>query len=158
MTKLMLSPTIGRSCDLPNSIKQFLLSEPCTYRISLTKDQMAEASQYVPQEMIDSLRTGTEVVRENITTIYGEENEVISWDAEGERYYIEINDFEKDIDDLMIGTGLRLTLDQTDRNLPHVKEFHEMIFGFPEIDVNDRIGELETTLTPAQEEEIENWK
>jgi hypothetical protein len=119
---------------------------------------MAEASQYVPQEMIDSLRTGTEVVRENITTIYGEENEVISWDAEGERYYIEINDFEKDIDDLMIGTGLRLTLDQTDRNLPHVKEFHEMIFGFPEIDVNDRIGELETTLTPAQEEEIENWK
>jgi hypothetical protein len=33
-----------------------------------------------------------------------------------------------------------------------------MIFGFPEIGPEDRIGELETTLTPAQEEEIETWK
>ena len=158
MYKLFLSPTIGKSNNLPAEIRQFLLSEPCTYRLSCTKSQLAGLNPDVDPEDIASFSTGTEIVREIIQTIYGETEEVVSWDAEGERYYIEINNFEEDIDDLMMATGLRLTLDQSDRSTPHAKEFNEMIFGYPEIDEDAKTAELECSLTPRQEEETEAWK
>ncbi len=158
MTKLYIAPTIGRSADLPAALRQFLQSEPCTYRCSCTKDQLAGLNPDVPQDIIDSFPSGTEVVREIIQGIYGDSEEIVSWDAEGERYFIEIHRFEEDIKDLMMATGLRLTLDQTDRNSPHGREWSEILFGFPEIDEDAETGELETALSPQQEKEIESWE
>ena len=156
--KLFLSPTLGRSQDLPVAIRQFLQAETCTYRCSCTKSQLAGLNPDVPQELIDSYSSGTEIVKEIIQTIYGEEEEIVSWDAEGERYYIEINNFEEDVDDLMMATGLRLTLDSMDRTKPHGEEWSSIIFGFPEIDEDAKCAELETSLTPRQDEQLESWQ
>ena len=158
MRKLYISPTTNRSCDLPDSLKDFLLSEGCTYRMTCSERQLTEGHPDMPSGMGDSLAFGTEIVRETVRTIDNEDVNYVSWDAPGNRYYIEINDFEEDINNLMLCTGLRLTLDQTDRSLPYREEFLEMVYGLPMIEPGDLIGELETSLTSAQEEEVEEWK
>ncbi len=144
MRKLYISPTVGRSCDLPPEISHFLMEEPCHYRMTCSESQLEGLDPDTPKGLIETFQDGTEKVKEVVRTIYGIDETYVSWDAPGVRFYAEIDDFEEDLDALMAATGLRLTLDCRDRDTPRGEEWAEIIYGFPLIDGNDRCAELET--------------
>ncbi len=163
MRKLYLSPTIGTSAQMPANIAQFLESELCNYRHTVSRRQMEGSDPDVPQDIIDSFSQGTEKVSEVVRTIYGEDEEYLSWDSPGVRYYVELSDdFEADLDNLMLNLGLRITLDCYDRATAHGEEWAEIVYGFPMIDEGDRVAEIETDNVPRQnfneETETESWK
>ena len=160
MRKLYLSPTCGRSHDLAPELAQFLQEEECNYRMTCSESQLAGLNPDVPQSLIDSRKDGVEVVTEVVRTVYGEEESYVSWDAPGKRYFIEFNDLEESLDDLMMGLGLRVILECRDRSDPFQEEFLDMVYGFPAIDENDRTAELETESFPRQTEleEKEEWQ
>lgn len=127
--------------------------------MTCSESQLAGLDPDVPQSVIDSRQEGVEVVTEVIQTIYGEEK-YVSWDAPGKRYFIEYDDLEETLDDLMMGLGLRVILELRDRSDPFQQEFLDAIYGFPGIDGNDRTAELETESFPRQTEleEKEEWQ
>jgi hypothetical protein len=163
MRKIYISPTYGRSHDIPSNLTHLFSSEETTYRMTVTKSQLEMKDHPdIPVGLCESYETGNEKVEEIITTIFGENETYVSWDATGFRYYVEFEDLEETLEDICFSTGLRVTLDRRDRENQFKQELLEAIYGFPEINEDDWTCELETEIprlaATEDEEEIENWK
>lgn len=162
MRKLFLSPTCGRSADLPANISHLFASEDATYRMTVTKSQLEMADENVPSGFTDSYQDGNEKVTKTVKTLFGEE-EFVHWDATLPRYYVEFDDLEEALEDIGNATGLRITLGPWNREDPFQTEFIDAIFGFfPEIGEEDIFAELETDLPNFElmekDQEGEEWK
>lgn len=152
MRKLYISPTCGTSASLPANISHLFSSEPATYRQTIAKSQLEAANIILPP--------GSERVTKTISTIFGEED-VVSWDEEKVRYYIEFDNLEEIIEDIGNATGLRLTFNSWDRENQFQSEFLEVIYGLPEIESGDLVAELETDLPDfVMEKQVDGdeWK
>ena len=153
MRKLYLSPTCGTSASLPANISHLFSSEPATYRQTIAKSQLEAANITLPP--------GSEQVTKTVSTIFGDE-EIVSWDEEKVRYYIEFDNLEEVIEDIGNATGLRLTFEPWDRENQFQSEFMEVIFGLPEIENGNLVAEIETDLPnfdfAAKKDDGEGWK
>jgi len=146
---------------LPPNISHLFSSEKATYRMTATKSQLECADENIPPGFCDSYADGNEKVTKKVKTLFGDE-ELVSWDAELDRFYVEFDNLEEVLENIGNATGLRITLGPWNREDPFQNEFLDAIYGFPEIEDGDLVAELETDLPDlgfaGRTEYGEEWK
>jgi len=158
--KVYVSPTIGRSSDMPEEFRHFFESEECEYRNTIPKRLLVTGDGDVPENIGESLKDGREIVEETVINYKGESEDYISWDYSSVRYYFEVDTIEE-LDALVLACDKPLTLSRRDPENAFQREFLECIYGLPEIG-DCLTAELETE-RPGDEiddEELEGeeWK